>query len=66
VIFYKKGLDMKLKNKTAPVSQKFQGKDNSTENRRTEAWRRILSRLVAVFLIIVFLAGECAMLLPGE
>jgi hypothetical protein len=56
---------MKTKNKVIPPLQKSTNKDNSTSN-RLDAWRRILPRLGAVFLIIVFLASECAALLPGQ
>jgi hypothetical protein len=56
---------MKPKNKTTSLLQQSQGKANSLDIGRAKAWRRILPRLLAVFLIIVFLASECAALLPG-
>jgi hypothetical protein len=55
---------MRLKNKNASLPAKAQ-KTMENENARRQAfWMRIGLRLAAVFLIIVFLAGECAALLP--
>ncbi|MDQ3004539.1 MAG: hypothetical protein M3R47_04045 [Chloroflexota bacterium] len=55
---------MKLKSKTVPLSAKSQSKNK--DDRHPEARRRIWMQLAAVFLIIVFLAGECSILLPME
>jgi len=55
---------MKFKSKTAPLSAKSQSKNK--DDRRPEARRRIWMQLAAFFLIIVFLASECATLLPME
>lgn len=43
-------------------------KNNITgeDDRRRESRRQIWLRLVAIFLVIVFLASECATLLPIE
>ncbi len=48
---------MKYKN---PFRRQPQSQNNDKDERRAVAWQRILPRLVAVFLIIVFLASECA------
>lgn len=40
--------------------------NNNMPERRTIAWRRIGLRLAAIILLIVFLAGECATLIPVE
>jgi hypothetical protein len=61
-----KGPNMKLKNKIAPLSAKSQSKNNSKDDRGRKIRRRIWMQLAAVFLIIVFLASECATLLPVE
>ena len=37
-----------------------------SEDERREARRRLLLRVAAIILVIVFLAGECATLLPFE
>ncbi|MCX6053755.1 MAG: hypothetical protein NTZ74_02345 [Chloroflexi bacterium] len=57
---------MKLKNKSASLPAKTQSKLDSGDSRQLAFWRRIGLRLAAVFLIIVFLASECAALLPVE
>jgi hypothetical protein len=55
---------MKSKSKIAPLSQKAQSTKNGKDERRVAAWRGIALRVAVVFLIVVFLAGECAVLLP--
>ncbi|MCX6068516.1 MAG: hypothetical protein NT121_22670 [Chloroflexi bacterium] len=58
---------MKLKNKSAPLVAKELIKANLSENEnRIVDWRKIGLRLAAIFLVIVFLASECAALLPME
>lgn len=57
---------MKLKRKIAPLSAKSQSKITSDDDRRRETRRRIWPRIAAIFLVIVFLASECATLLPME
>jgi hypothetical protein len=57
---------MKLKNTNALVSAKAQSKKNSGNDSRQKARRKIWLRLAAIFLAIVFLASECAILLPVE
>ena len=56
---------MKLKSKSTPIGTKglFKANNNENENRMGD-WRKIGLRLAAIFLIIVFLASECAALLP--
>ncbi len=39
-------------------------KNDNTNERRTIAWRRVGLRLAAILMLIVFLAAECATLLP--
>ncbi|MCX6078251.1 MAG: hypothetical protein NTW32_01845 [Chloroflexi bacterium] len=57
---------MKLKSKRAamPVNAQSQIKSEAEPNFKT--WRQTGLRLVAVFLIIVFLASECAALMPVQ
>jgi hypothetical protein len=55
---------MKIKSKIAPLTAKAQSKTNGKDVRKTETKRRIWIQLAAIFLIIVFLASECATLLP--
>jgi hypothetical protein len=57
---------MKLKSKGASLSTMAQSKIDSENERRQKTWQRIGLRLAAIFLIIVFLASECAALLPVE
>jgi len=38
-------------------------KNDNTKERRSKTWRLIALRLAAIFLIVVFLASECAPLL---
>jgi hypothetical protein len=57
---------MKNKSKSAPLSTKDQGKINIENDRRRKAWRQIRLQLAAIFLVIVFLASECATILPVE
>jgi len=45
---------------------KNKSKFNIGNGRRPMPWRRIGLRLAAIFLVIVFLASECATLLPVE
>ena len=56
---------MKSKSKSTPVSTKnlIKADHHANNNRRVE-WRKIGLRLAAIFLAIVFLASECAVLLP--
>jgi hypothetical protein len=57
---------MKPKSKNTPLATKGLIKANNSENeKRLVNWRKIGLRLAAIFLIIVFLASECAALLPG-
>jgi hypothetical protein len=55
---------MKPKSKNTQLPTKDLIKNNNSDFRRTD-WRKIGLRVAAVCLIIVFLAGECAVLLPG-
>jgi len=57
---------MKIKSKGAPLSIKDQSKTNSEKDRQQKNWRQIRLQLAAFFLVIVFLASECAALLPVE
>jgi hypothetical protein len=57
---------MKNNRKSASLSTMKQGKVNSGKDRRQNDWRRITMQLVAIFLVIVFLASECATILPME
>jgi hypothetical protein len=57
---------MKIRGKSASLSAKAQSKINSDNDRCRKAWRQIGLRLTAIFLVIVFLASECATLLPVE
>ena len=56
---------MKTKSKSTPFATKdgIKANDQANNNRRVE-WRKIGLRLAAIFLAIVFLASECAVLLP--
>ncbi len=56
---------MKPKGKGIPSDNKPRTRAQN-ENERREARRRIWLRVVAIFLAIVFLASECATLLPIE
>jgi hypothetical protein len=57
---------MKIKSKDAPLSIKDQSKTISEKDRQQKNWRQIRLQLAAIFLVIVFLASECSMLLPME
>jgi hypothetical protein len=57
---------MKNTSKSASLPTKDQSKINSQNNGRQKTWRRIRLQLAAIFLVIVFLASECATLLPVE
>jgi hypothetical protein len=58
---------MKPKSKNIPIATKVLIKTKNSENENWRAaWRKIGLRLAAVLLIIVFLAGECAALIPLE
>jgi hypothetical protein len=57
---------MKLKRTSASLSAKAQSKINGENDSRRKVWRQIWLRLAAIFLVIVFLASECATLLPVE
>jgi hypothetical protein len=61
-----KGSFMKAKRMSDSLPAKTLIKTNSENDHRRKALRIMGLRLVAVFLIIVFLASECAALLPGE
>ena len=56
---------MKPKGKGIPSDKKPRIQAQN-ENERREARRRLWLRVVAIFLAIVFLASECATLLPIE
>jgi uncharacterized membrane protein len=62
----KRGYAMKNKRQNASFSTRNQGKVNSEKDSRQSFRRRITIQLAAIFLIIVFLAGECATLFPVE
>jgi hypothetical protein len=57
---------MKLQSKNTSLSAKAPSKINSENDHQQVFWRRIGLRLAAIFLIIVFLASECAALFPVE
>jgi hypothetical protein len=58
---------MKPKSKSTPFATKELIKANNSANvNRLVDWRKIGLRLAGIFLIIVFLASECAALLPVE
>jgi hypothetical protein len=57
---------MKLIRTNVSPPAKAQSKINSENDSRRKARRQIWLRLAAVFLVIVFLASECATLLPLE
>jgi hypothetical protein len=57
---------MKNISKSASLPTKDQSKVNSKKDRHQKTWRQIKLQLAAVFLVIVFLASECATLLPVE
>jgi hypothetical protein len=57
---------MKINNKRALSPTKAQSGKNKENDRRQINWRLIGLRLAAIFLVIVFLASECSMLLPLE
>ena len=44
---------------------KHKNKNDSSKDRPSKNWRLIMLRLAAIFLIIVFLASECAPLFSG-
>ena len=55
---------MKAKRKTAPTLTQSQNKEAEEKNRRLKVHRQIWMRVAAIFLIVVFLASECATLMP--
>ena len=55
---------MKNKGKAAPFSSTSPGNAKSPHQRRSENRRRMWLRLAAIIMVIVFLAGECALLIP--
>jgi hypothetical protein len=57
---------MKIRSNSTSLSTKDQNKINSENDRRRKGWRQIRLQLAAIFLVIVFLASECATLLPME
>lgn len=58
---------MKLKSTNASVSVKAQRKiNNDAADIQRKARRQLWLRLAAIFLVIVFLASECATLIPVE
>jgi hypothetical protein len=62
----KRGNIMKNKSKSASLSTRKQDTVYSGKDHRQSFWRRITMQLVAIFLVIVFLASECATILPIE
>jgi hypothetical protein len=59
------GGKMKPKGKGMPSDRKPRNQTQN-ENERREARRRAWLRIAAILLVIVFLASECATLLPIE
>jgi hypothetical protein len=57
---------MKIKSKSISSPVKDQSKTNIEPNVHRKKWKRIRIQLAAIFLVIVFLASECAALLPME
>ncbi len=57
---------MKPKGKVVPSSTKDRSQTHSEDDRRRVSRRQIWMRIAAIFLVIVFLASECAILLPME
>ena len=57
---------MKLNNKSISSAAKAECKTRGENDRKRKGWRQIWLRLAAIFLIIIFLAAECATLLPVE
>jgi hypothetical protein len=57
---------MKIKSKSASSSTKDQSKIIIGFAPRQKNWRQIRMQLAAIFLVIVFLASECATLLPMD
>jgi hypothetical protein len=57
---------MKIKSKSVSSSTKDQSKIIIESAPRQKNWRQIRMQLAAIFLVIVFLASECAALLPVE
>jgi hypothetical protein len=44
----------------------MKNKNSYVPERRPITWRQVALRLAAIILLIVFLAGECATLLPVD
>jgi len=61
-----KGSYMKNKKKSDSIAARDQGRIGVEHERKWKGWRQIRLQLAAIFLIIVFLASECATLLPVE
>jgi hypothetical protein len=57
---------MKSKRKKVSLPVKDQARVNAEKDRRRKVWRKVGLQLIAIFLVIVFLAGECATILPVE
>jgi hypothetical protein len=57
---------MKPKTTNASLSEKDQNKIKNENDHHQKNWRQVGLRLAAIFLVIVFLAGECSVLLPGQ
>jgi hypothetical protein len=57
---------MKIKSKSVSSPAKDQSKIIIESAPRQKNWRQIRMQLAAIFLVIVFLASECATLLPME
>ena len=57
---------MKPKTKRTSMTDKAQSTIYGENDLKWKTWQRIGLQLSAVFLIIVFLASECAVLLPVE
>jgi len=54
-------------NKNKPsLTERDQDKIKSQDDHGRTNWRLVGMRLAAIFLVIVFLASECAALLPGQ
>ena len=57
---------MRLKNTAASLNAKTPGRINSQNDNRRRARHQIWLRLAAIFMVVIFLASECATLLPLE
>ncbi len=57
---------MRSKNTNSSIPSKAQSKASSENDQSRARLRLIGIRLAAIFLVIVFIAGECAALLPVQ